>query len=361
MTLNPSGRPDLMSTGLEIALVTDAWEPQVNGVVRTWRRVIAECEAMGHRVQIISPADFLTVPMPTYGEIRLALFPGAGVRRALENMGPDAVHIATEGPLGYAARRWCRAQGVPFTTSYHTRFPEYVTARVPLPLGWCYAVVRRFHRHSDAVLVATPTMRRELEQHGFRNIVDWTRGVDSDLFRPDGEKAWQGGRPLFLYVGRVAVEKNLRGFLDLELPGTKAVVGGGPQLSELVRDYPEVLFTGPKFGEQLASWYRSASVFVFPSRTDTFGLVLLEAMASGVPVAAFPVAGPLDVVGPGGPGVLSENLGAAAIAALGIPAEECVAHARGFSWRATASIFLNNLALTDRRATDDFRPERGAD
>ncbi|WP_416898566.1 MAG: glycosyltransferase family 4 protein [Minwuia sp.] len=333
---------------MKIALVTDAWLPQVNGVVRTWGRVVEECERLGHEVLVIAPRDFRTVPLPTYSEIRIAVGAGRKVRRMLDEFAPDAVHVATEGPLGLAARRHCLKLGWPFTTSYHTKFPEYVSARFPVPLSWGYAAVRRFHRPSSAVLVATPTIRRELEAEGFANIADWTRGVDTDLFRPDGPKAWEGEGPLFLYVGRVAVEKNIGQFLDLDLPGTKAVVGGGPQLDELRRDHPDVLFPGPKFGEELASWYRSASVFVFPSRTDTFGLVLLESLASGVPVAALPVPGPLDVVGRDGPGVLDEDLGKAALEALTIDPAVCRKHAMRFSWEATAAIFLQNLARIER-------------
>lgn len=329
---------------MKIVLVTDAWLPQVNGVVRTWQRVTAACEAEGHRVTVISPADFRTVPLPTYSEIRIALWPGPKVRRLLDDAQPDAVHIATEGPLGLAARAHCLKRGWPFTTSYHTKFPEYVSARFPVPESWGYRVVSWFHRPSSAVLVATPTVRRELEAEGFTNIADWTRGVDTALFRPDGPRAFVHDGPILLYAGRVAVEKNLRAFLDLNLPGRKVVVGGGPQLDELRRDYPDVVFPGPKFGEELAAWYRSASVFVFPSRTDTFGLVLLEALASGVPVAAYPVPGPLDVVGHDGPGCLDDDLGRAVRAAMAVSAQDCRAHAMRFSWERTAAMFLGNLA-----------------
>lgn len=329
---------------MRIALVTDAWYPQVNGVVRTWNRVIEECRPRGHEFLVVAPRDFRTVPLPTYAEIRIAIAPGRGVRRRLDAFRPEAVHIATEGPLGLAARALCLKRRWPFTTSYHTKFPEYLSARFPVPLSWGYRAVRWFHRPSSAVLVATKTVRRELEAQGFRNIADWTRGVDTDLFRPDGPKAFGGDGPLYLYVGRVAVEKNLRQFLDLDLPGVKAVVGDGPQLEELKRGYPEAVFPGAKFGEELAAWFRSAGVFVFPSRTDTFGLVLLEALASGVPVAALPVPGPLDVVGRDGPGVLDEDLGRAVREAAGIDAGACRAHAMRYSWGATADMFLNNLA-----------------
>lgn len=325
---------------MRIALVTDAWYPQVNGVVRTWTRVIEEAQALGHSFHVVAPRDFRTVPLPTYGEIRIAINPARGVRRALDAFGPDAIHIATEGPLGLAARRLCLRRGWPFTTSYHTRFPEYVSARLPVPLSWGYRVVRWFHRPSSGVLVATASIRAELEQQGFASIRDWTRGVDTELFRPDGPRALDLPGPVFMYVGRVAVEKNLPAFLALDLPGTKVVVGGGPDLESLRRDYPATHFTGPKFGAELAAHYRCADVFVFPSLTDTFGLVLLEALASGVPVAAFPVPGPLDVVGTTGPGVLDTDLRKACLAALAIDRDRCVAHARRFSWRACAEIAL---------------------
>jgi glycosyltransferase involved in cell wall biosynthesis len=332
---------------MHITLVTDAWLPQVNGVVQTWSRVVDECERLGHRITVISPQDFRTVPLPTYREIRIAVLPGGKLRRLLNADPPDAVHIATEGPLGLATRRYCLRWGLPFTTSYHTKFPEYFSARFPVPLSWGYRALRWFHRPSSAVLVATPTVCAELEAKGFANIADWTRGVDTEIFRPDGPKALEADRPVFLYAGRVAVEKNLRAFLDLQLPGKKVVVGNGPQLGELQRDYPEVTFAGPKFGEDLAAWYRSAAVFVFPSRTDTFGLVLLEALASGVPVAAFPVPGPLDVIGHDGPGALDEDLGAAVVRAQHISSEECRAHSMRFSWAQTAAIFLDNLAVIE--------------
>lgn len=329
---------------MRIALVTDAWYPQVNGVVRTWDRVIGECENRGHAFLVIAPRDFRTVPLPTYPEIRIAVAPCRGLRRRLDAFRPEAVHIATEGPLGLAARRLCLKRGWPFTTSYHTKFPEYVSARFPVPLALGYRAMRWFHRPSAAVLVATASIRGELEARGFASVVDWTRGVDTALFRPDGPKAWTGEGPLFLYVGRVAVEKNLKVFLDLDLPGPKAVVGDGPQLQDLKRGYPDVIFPGAKFGEELAAWYRSAGVFVFPSRTDTFGLVLLEALASGVPVAAYPVPGPLDVVGHDGPGVLDDDLGRAALAARAVDPAACRAHAMTYSWEACARIFLDNLA-----------------
>jgi glycosyltransferase involved in cell wall biosynthesis len=329
---------------MRILLVTDAWAPQVNGVVRTLQRVKSECEALGHAVEVISPERFRTVPCPTYPEIRLAWRPGGRIGARLEALRPDAVHLATEGPLGVAARRQCLRRGLPFTTSYHTRFPEYVSARFPVPLALGYATMRWFHRPSKAVMVATLSIRRDLEARGFGNIADWSRGVDTELFRPDREPALVLPHPVHLYVGRVAVEKNLEAFLSMPIPaGSKLVVGDGPQLAELAARHPEVRFAGAKFGEELARHYASGDVFVFPSRTDTFGLVLLEALASGLPVAAYPVPGPLDVIGQSGCGVLDADLARAAAQALAIPRGRCRAHALQFTWRRCAEQFLDNL------------------
>ncbi|WP_431855260.1 glycosyltransferase family 4 protein [Azospirillum sp.] len=328
---------------MNILIVTDAWHPQVNGVVRTIATVRAELEAMGQTVEVIGPDRFRTVPMPSYPEIRLAL--GAGRRLAwmVEALRPDCIHIATEGPLGFAARRWCLKRGVPFTTAYHTRFPEYVRDRLPVPLALSYAVVRRFHRPSSAVMVATPSIERDLRARGFGNIRRWTRGVDTELFRPRAKGFLDLPRPVALYVGRVAVEKNLEEFLKLDLPGTKVVVGDGPARADLEARYPGVVWVGAKHGEELAQHYAAADVFVFPSRTDTFGLVLLEALASGVPVAAYPVPGPLDVVDGSGAGCLDEDLKRAVEGALAIPPERCRDHALTFSWRRSAEQFLGNL------------------
>lgn len=328
---------------MNILIVTDAWTPQVNGVVRTIATVRAELEAMGHTVEVIGPDRFRTVPLPTYPEIRLALGAGRRLRAMVEAMRPDCIHIATEGPLGFAARRWCLKRGIPFTTAYHTRFPEYVRDRVPVPLALSYAVVRRFHRPASAVMVATPSIEQDLVARGFTNIRRWTRGVDTDLFRPRDKGFLDLPRPISLYVGRVAVEKNLEDFLKLDLPGTKVVVGDGPARAELQARYPEVHWAGARHGEDLARHYAAADVFVFPSRTDTFGLVLLEALASGVPVAAYPVPGPLDVVNGSGTGCLSEDLAEAVETALTIPPERCRDYALGFSWRRSAEQFLANL------------------
>jgi glycosyltransferase involved in cell wall biosynthesis len=329
---------------MRILLVTDAWAPQVNGVVRTLSTVRAECGKLGHEVEVVSPDRFRTIACPTYPEIRLALNPLSGIARLVDKFRPEAVHIATEGPLGLAARRFMLRARFPFTTSYHTRFPEYVAARFPVPTALGYAYMRWFHAPTHGMMVATETVAQELSARGFAKIRRWSRGVDTELFHPDCARPLDLPRPVFLYVGRIAVEKNLAAFLALDLPGTKMLVGDGPQLAELKRRYPNAVFAGPRFGEELASAYASADVFVFPSRTDTFGLVLLEALASGVPVAALPVPGPLDVIGGTGVGVLDEDLRAAALRALTIPRSLCRGYAETRSWSACAEQFLSHLA-----------------
>jgi glycosyltransferase involved in cell wall biosynthesis len=332
---------------LRIAIVTDAWHPQINGVVRTLTRVAGELEQMGHEVRMVSPDLFRSIPCPTYPEIRLALFPRRKLTALLDSLQPCAIHLSTEGPLGLAARAYCKHRGYPFTTAYHTKFPEYVRARAMIPLGLTYAMMRRFHGDSAGVMVATPSIEAELKARGFGNIRRWSRGVDTELFHPrdkEGDKnLFDLPRPVHLYVGRVAVEKNIEAFLALELDGSKVVVGDGPLLSELRRRYPDVTFLGAKEGEELASCYAAADVFVFPSRTDTFGLVLLEALASGLPVAAYPVPGPLDVVDGVGVGFLDEDLARAARSALTIPPQRCRDYALQYSWRRSAEQFLENL------------------
>jgi glycosyltransferase involved in cell wall biosynthesis len=329
---------------VKLLIVTDAWHPQVNGVVRTLTTTRAELERLGHKVEVIAPDRFRTIPMPTYPEIRLALAPGRRVRRMIEEAQPDAIHIATEGPLGFAARRYCLKHKLPFTTAYHTRFPEYVRDRAPVPLSLSYAFIRRFHAPAHSVMVATASIEADLERRGFTNIRRWSRGVDTDLFRPGPKDLFAHlPRPIFISVGRVAVEKNIEAFLSLDLPGSKVVVGDGPQLAELKAKHPGVTFVGAKHGEDLARHYAAADVFVFPSRTDTFGLVLLEALASGLPVAAFPVPGPLDVIGDSPAGVLSEDLRGACLQAVGIDPTVCRDHALGFSWQSCAQQFLANL------------------
>lgn len=294
---------------------------------------------------MVTPELFTSLPCPTYPEIRLSLFPGRRMRRIFTETPPDAVHIATEGPLGFAARRYCVKNNIPFTTAFHTRFAEYVHARIRLPIKWGYAGLRWFHRPSRAIMVATPSLETDLRLRGFQHIRRWTRGIDTELFHPREKDALNNKRPIFLYVGRVAVEKNIEEFLRLDLPGTKVVVGDGPQRKDLEKKYPQTVFLGLKEGEKLAQIYAAADVFVFPSRTDTFGLVLLEALACGVPVAAYPVTGPLDVIGDSPVGVLDENLKAAAINALDIDPTTCREYAMSYSWATSATQFKNNLVV----------------
>jgi glycosyltransferase involved in cell wall biosynthesis len=329
---------------VRLAVVTDAWLPQINGVVRSLQAVAGELETLGHRISFITPQQFLSLPCPTYPEIRLALLPGRGLRRLLDEIEPEAIHIATEGPLGLAARRFCLKRGLPFTTAFHTKFPEYVHARVRLPIGWGYALMRRFHAPAVRTMVPTQSVRRELEARAFGHLVHWGRGVDAELFRPRGGAALEGARPIWLYVGRVAVEKSVGDYLGLTLPGTKYVVGDGPALEALRRRHPEARFVGAKYGEELARYYAGADAFVFPSRTDTFGNVLLEALASGLPVAAYPVAGPLDVLDGARVGALDWDLARAAQAALSVAREECRSFALRRTWRASAEEFFGNLA-----------------
>ncbi len=331
-----------------VLIVSDAWTPQVNGVVRTLRTIAQEMRAMGITVEIIGPDRFKTIPMPSYPEIRLALFPGRKLARLIDEFQPDALHIATEGPLGLAARKYARKRKIAFTTAFHTRFAEYLKARTKIPLPLTYAWLRWFHGAGSGVMVATQSLRDELTGRGFKNVRAWSRGVDLQAFHPEPRENWNLARPIFAYVGRVAVEKNLRAFLDLKLPGSKLVVGDGPQRKSLEREYPDAHFAGARFGSDLAAAYAGADVFVFPSRTDTFGLVVLEALASGLPVAAYPVTGPKDILGESAVpvGALNENLQQAALDALTIDRANCRPHAETYSWTACATRFLDNLVPT---------------
>lgn len=331
------------SLRLRIAIATDAWHPQVNGVARTLEYTKRCLEERGHRVRMIAPSAFLTYPCPTYSSIRLALFPRRGARRALLDFRPNAVHIATEGPIGHAVRRVCITEGVPFTTSFHTRFPEYIRARIPLPVTWSYRYLRRYHGSAAVTMVPTPSIRERLATRGFRNLEIWARGVDTNLFRPGPKSFLQAPRPVMMYVGRVAVEKNLDAFLQLDLSGSKFVVGDGPDLKNLKDRYPNANFVGEKQGGELASTIAAADVMVFPSLTDTFGLVLLEAMACGVPVAAFPVTGPIDVVQNGRTGCLDRDLSRAVTNALKLNSSDCVDYARSNSWGHWTERFLSLL------------------
>ncbi|RED15998.1 glycosyltransferase family 4 protein [Parasphingopyxis lamellibrachiae] len=330
---------------MRIAIVTDAWEPQINGVVRTLQSVRRELEKMGHDVHVFSPDQFYSLPCPTYSEIRLALVTAEQLGAALMRIAPDAIHIATEGPLGFAARRWCRRNGLAFTTAYHTQFPDYVSKRTGLPADWIWPLMRRFHAPSSAVLTATDSIRRELRVHGITHVAPWGRGVDLASFSPGAPPhpalADLPG-PVMLYVGRVAIEKNIEAFLGCRHPGSKVVVGDGPARTALQRRHPEALFLGALSGPALAGAYAGADAFVFPSRTDTFGLVMIEALASGTPVAAYPVSGPLDVLN-SEVACLDPDLDAAIAGALTRDRCACARYGALFSWERSAREFLSAL------------------
>lgn len=335
---------------MKLLIVTDAWSPQVNGVVFTLGQTSRELTRMGHQVEVIQPGLFRSIPCPSYPEIRLSLVTPGSLRRMIDAYDPDAVHIATEGPLGLAARRIMVKSGRQFTTAYHTRFPEYVHARIRLPLALTYRWLKRFHGAAARTMVPTAGMREDLLRHGFdpEKVVVWSRGVDLETFRPEPEQGeappvQAGKRPVFLYTGRVAVEKNLDAFLSLDLPGEKWVVGGGPALDSMKARYPDARYFGPQTHDVLPHYYRQADVFVFPSLTDTFGLVLLEAMACGCPVASLPARSTIDVLGDSGAGVVSADLRQACLEALSIPRATAVAHAGHFSWTAATRTFLNHL------------------
>ncbi|MGN6579877.1 MAG: glycosyltransferase family 4 protein [Bordetella sp.] len=328
---------------MKIMIVTDAWEPQVNGVVRTLKSTSRELRALGHEVELITPLEFRTLPCPTYPEIRLSILPYRRLSKRIDAFMPDALHIATEGPLGLAARRYAHKHGLPFTTAYHTRFPEYVQARFGIPLAWTYRFLHWFHGASQAVMAPTPVVKQDLEKFGFDNVVLWTRGVDLDIYHPMESKVLDTTRPIFLYVGRVAVEKNVEAFLALDLPGSKWIAGTGPVLEKLKAQYPDANYLGVLSQAELAKVYAAADVFVFPSKTDTFGLVLLEALACGTPVAAYPVTGPVDVLSGGNAGAMNEDLRQACLDALKIERRAARAWAERFSWRAASEQFASHL------------------
>lgn len=322
----------------------------MNGVVRTLTQTVAELKKAGHEVEVIAPSDgYWTMPLPTYPDIRLAPFAKWDVEKRIVHFGPEAIHIATEGPLGQAARSLCLKWGMPFTTSYHTKFPEYIKARLPfMPLSVPYKFVRDFHNSGGQVMVTTPSMVAFLEKRGFKKLAPWARGVDLSIFSP--EKRFEPEdvykdlpRPIFVNVGRVAVEKNIEAFLNLDLPGSKVIVGKGPQMEELVKKYPDAHFVGPKFGEELARHYADADVFCFPSKTDTFGLVIIEAMATGTPVAGYPVSGPVDIIPGSNAGVVSDDLKQACLDCLELKREDAAAHAQNYSWETVSKVFFDYL------------------
>ncbi|HTW38900.1 MAG TPA: glycosyltransferase family 1 protein [Steroidobacteraceae bacterium] len=328
---------------MRLMIVSDAWFPQTNGVVHTLAQTSAWLGRFGHEVRLVVPRDFRTFPCPSYPEIRIAIAPMRRLARSFDTFRPQAVHIATEGPLGLAARRYCVRRGLRFTTSYHTQFPQYLRSRWPIPLSLSYAALRWFHSAAHGCMVSTRSVHEALAARGFMNLVRWQRGVDTELFRPRSKEFLELPRPIAAYVGRVAVEKNIDAFLRMPWRGSKVVIGDGPERVRLQSQYPEALYTGFRFGEELAAHLAAADVLVFPSLTDTFGLVNLEAMACGVPVAAFPVTGPIDVVKDGVTGALDTDLARAAERALRIDPHACREHALRSSWDACTREFEGNL------------------
>ncbi len=329
---------------MRIAIISDAWTPQVNGVVQTLSQTRKELMAMGHEVLMVTPEGRRTIPMPTYPEIRLSLFAGPGVRRDLRDFEPHCLHIATEGPLGIAARAYCVRNRIPFTTAYHTQFPEYVRARFPIPISWTVRLLLWFHGPAVRTMVPTQAIQKKLEGRGFSDVVIWSRGVDTRQFRQDNPHDYDLPRPIWIYMGRVAVEKNIEAFLGLELPGSKVIIGDGPDRERLGVEYPNCHFLGYRFGGELSRHLAGGDVFVFPSKTDTFGLVMLEAMACGLPVAALPVDGPIDVVKHGTTGIIDESLERACLAALELDREDARKFAESRSWQRSTVQFESYLA-----------------
>ena len=342
---------------MRILIATDAWHPQVNGVVRTLTSLARSAAVLGANVDFLTPDGFPSLPVPTYPGLRFALPSRREIARRIEAVAPDAIHIATEGPIGWAVRAYCRRRNLAFTTSYTTRFPEYIAVRTGIPAALSYAILRRFHAAGAMTMIATESLRRELSARGFRKLGGWTRGVDTDLFNPDHPAELNLSRPVFMTMGRVAVEKNLEAFLSLDLPGSKVVIGEGPQRVELEQRFPDAHFLGEKTGRDLSSHLAAADVFVFPSLTDTFGVVQLEALACGTPVAAFPVVGPMDVVADHPVGALDQDLRKACLRALEVSRTACRNYALTFSWENSARQFIGNVsALKPNRALRIAQP-----
>jgi glycosyltransferase involved in cell wall biosynthesis len=342
---------------MRVLVATDAWHPQVNGVVRTLKSLAENVRRLGAAVEFLTPEGFPSVPVPTYPGLRCALPSPREIARRLEDAGPDAIHIATEGPIGLMVRRYCMKRGLPFTTSYTTRFPEYISARFPIPQAWTYALLRRFHAAARITMISTPSLMAEFASRGFKNLGLWTRGVDTELFKPERAIDLDLPRPIFVSMGRIAVEKNIDAFLALDLPGSKIVIGHGPEEANLRRRFPNARFFGQLEDKTLAAHLAAADVFVFPSKTDTFGIVQLEALACGVPVAAYPVTGPRDVIGSRPIGVLDDDLRKACLGALDVSRDACRAFALSHSWENSARQFLGHA---DRVVIDTFRRARAA-
>lgn len=333
---------------MRIAIISDAWHPQINGIVTTLDNTRHALASLGHTVKLIDPSPFRVIPCPGYPHFKLAFLCGPRLRPLIEAFKPDAIHIATEGPVGFAARRYCLYKNFRYTTSFHSRYPEYLNMRAGFPLWISHQYLHWFHAKSDRVMVATQSMHKELSDMGYQHLFNWSRGVNTQLFRPQDKSFIKDKRPISMYMGRVAVEKNIEAFLDLEIPGTQYVIGNGPQRKILKDQYPDVRFLGYKQGEELARYIAAADVFVFPSKTDTFGLVMLEALACGVPVAAYPVTGPKDVINDPRVGTLNNNLQTAVLTSLSLESNDCRKYALNYTWQQSARQFLNNLVPKDR-------------
>ena len=341
---------------MRIIIISDAWQPQVNGVVRTLEQTQKQLQGWGHQVSIIGPEAFNKIPLPGYRSIPLVIFPARRLKKIIENFDPDTIHIATEGPLGLAARQYCCGRGLSFSSSYHTQFPEYIRLRLPVPLSLTYAYLRWFHRRAACTMVSTDSQIQILKQRGFRHLVKWSRGVDMSLFRPVSNTTVSVEKPISVYMGRVAVEKNIEAFLSLSLPGTQYVIGDGPDRQRLEKKYPKIRFVGEKKGQEQVKLLSAADVFVFPSRTDTFGLVMIEAMACGVPVAAYPVTGPIDIITEGRSGALDNDLYQAVIKALSVDRQSTLKYTQKYSWESATEQFLSNLCLVSVADSENDPP-----
>ncbi len=328
---------------MRIAIITDTWHPQINGIVTTLESTCRELSNLGHTVKLFDPSTFKTIACPGYPHFQLAFLCGPRLRPLLEEFSPDAIHFATEGPVGYAARRYCHDKGYRYTTSIHSHYPEYLKLRAGFPLSISNAYMHWFHRNSAGIMVATESLKQEFSKKGYRRLVSWPLGVDTELFRPGDQSFLQDERPIFMYTGRVSIEKNVEAFLQLDLPGTKYVIGDGPQRQELMQKYATAKFVGYQTGQELVSYMAAANVLVFPSKTDTFGLVLLEALACGTPVAAYPVPGPIDVINDPGVGSMDTNLQVAALNSLALDGDDCRRYALNYSWQHSATQFAKNL------------------
>lgn len=330
-------------TPRRILIVSDTWHPKIDGIVRVTDQLVRRLEARGHTTLVVHPGLFFTIPFPVYPELRLALFPTPRLVRMVESFAPDHIHVMTEGPLGLAMRRLCRKRGWKFTTSYHTHLQLYVHVRLQRFLGFVYGLLNWFHKAAERTMVSTQSLAAALEAHNFKNVVLCPMGVDGDVFVRQNGIARDPNQPVFVYLGRIAPEKSVHDFLKLDLPGKKVVIGDGPSRRQLEQQFPDATFVGYQQGSQLIETLSGCDVMVFPSRTETFGLVVLEALAMGIPVAAYDVMGPRDTITHGVDGYLSHDLREAALKCLELKGDHCRQKALRYSWEATVDAFLSNL------------------